>query len=115
VQINNENEQVTANSDDETKKPSQKDEQATANSDDESKEPSEKDEQTTTNTVETKKPSQKKDKNELAELRIDHLKKLLRIAGIRLIFKKAELDELPSNEARIKYLKGFFGAAGFTG
>jgi hypothetical protein len=50
-----------------------------------------------------------------AQSRIEHLKKLLRISGIRLIIKKTELDELSSNKAKIDYLKSFFDTAGFTG
>jgi hypothetical protein len=59
----------------------------------------------------TKKPIQKNP----AQSRIEHLKKLLRISGIRLLIKKTELDELSSNKAKIDYLKSFFDTAGFTG
>ncbi|CAF2787198.1 unnamed protein product [Rotaria sp. Silwood2] len=73
-----------------------------------------KDEQTTTND-DTKKSSQKKSQGDHAQLRIERLKKLLRISGIRLIIKKTELDELRSNKAKINYLKSLFNKAGFTG
>jgi hypothetical protein len=59
-----------------------------------------KDEQTTDN---TKKSLQKTDQ---AQTRIEHLKKLLRISGIRLIMKKTELDQFTSKKAN---------TAGFTG
>ncbi|CAF3830411.1 unnamed protein product [Rotaria sordida] len=73
-----------------------------------------KDEQTTTND-DTKNLSQKTSKNEKGQSRIEHLKKLLRISGIRFIIKNTELDELRSNKARINYLKSLFDKAGFTG
>jgi hypothetical protein len=74
------------------------------------------DEQTTaTTTEEPKKSIQKKDKTDQEQSRIDHLKKLLRISGIRLMIKKTELDELASHKAKINYLKSFFDNAGFTG
>ncbi|CAF1071892.1 unnamed protein product [Didymodactylos carnosus] len=46
---------------------------------------------------------------------IDHLKKLLRTSGIRLIVKKAELEQHPSIKDKIKYLKSLFEKAGYTG
>ncbi|CAF0802878.1 unnamed protein product [Rotaria sordida] len=73
-----------------------------------------KDEQTTIND-DTKNLSQKTSKNEKGQSRIEHLKKLLRISGIRFIIKNTELDELRSNKARINYLKSLFDKAGFTG
>jgi len=68
-----------------------------------------KDEQTIDN---TKKSLQKTDQ---AQIRIEHLKKLLRISGIRLIMKKTELDQFTSKKAKIDYLKSLFDTAGFTG
>jgi hypothetical protein len=71
-------------------------------------------EQTTTD--EPKKISpKKKDKNDQAQSRIEHFKKLLRISGIRFIIKNAELDQFASNKAKINYLKSLFQTAGFTG
>ncbi|CAF1542814.1 unnamed protein product, partial [Adineta steineri] len=75
----------------------------------------ENDEQSTTTTNDKKKPSQKKDKNDQGQSRIEHLKKLLRISGIRLIIKKTELEELKSHKAKINYLKSLFDTAGYTG
>jgi hypothetical protein len=66
-------------------------------------------------TDETKKPTQKKDKSDQEQSRIEHLKKLLRISGIRHSIKKTELDELSSNRKKINYLKSIFDTAGFTG
>ena len=62
-----------------------------------------------------KKSSEKKDTNDRAQSRIDHLKKLLRLSGIRLIMKKSELEQFSSNKAKIDYLKSMFDTAGFTG
>lgn len=62
-----------------------------------------------------KKSSEKKDTNDRAQSRIDHLKKLLRLSGIRLIMKKSELEQFSSNKAKIDYLKSLFDTAGFTG
>jgi hypothetical protein len=55
------------------------------------------------------------DKHEQEQARIDHLKKLLRTSGIRLMMKKTELDEYSSNEAKIEYLQSLFTAAGYHG
>lgn len=85
-----------------------------SSSSDVKKEPTEnKDEETTAN-AKIKTPSQKSSK-ERALLRIEHFKKLLRIAGIRHNFKRNELDEYKSNKAKLDYLKSLFEKAGFTG
>ncbi|CAF1084767.1 unnamed protein product [Rotaria sp. Silwood1] len=109
-------EQTTTN--DDTKKSSSsqdKDEQTTTNDDTKNLSPSQdKDKQTTTND-DTKKSSQRKSKSDQAQARIEHLKKLLRISGIRFIIKKNELDEFRSNKAKIDYLKSLFDKAGYTG
>ena len=63
----------------------------------------------------TKKLSQKKDANDRAQSRIDHLKKLLRLSGIRAVMKKSELEPFSSNKAKINYLQSLFQSAGFTG
>ena len=69
-----------------------------------------------TKTAETsKKTSKKKENSDPLQARIENLKKLLRTSGIRLMIKKTELEELPSDKARIKYLKSLFDTAGFTG
>ncbi|CAF0804068.1 unnamed protein product [Rotaria sordida] len=113
----------SVSSDDETKqekiKPkkkrkSKKETTATTNTKKNSSPKQDKDEQTTTND-DTKNLSQKTSKNEKGQSRIEHLKKLLRISGIRFIIKNTELDELRSNKARINYLKSLFDKAGFTG
>jgi len=90
-----------------------KDEQA-VNDIKQSSDEKEQDEQAIT-TENTKKSSKKKDEDDKAQSRIEHLKKLLRISGVRLMIKKTELDELPSTKAKINYLKSLFDAAGFTG
>ncbi|CAF0752516.1 unnamed protein product [Didymodactylos carnosus] len=46
---------------------------------------------------------------------IDHLKKLLRASGIRLIVKNAELEQYVSKEEKTEYLKSLFEKAGYTG
>jgi len=79
------------------------------------KQSSDEKEQATTTTENTEKSSKKKDNDDKAQSRIEHLKKLLRISGVRLMIKKTELDELPSTKAKINYLKSLFDAAGFTG
>ena len=63
----------------------------------------------------SKRTSTKKEKADPTQVRIDHLKKLLRTSGIRSTIKKTELEELPSDKARIKYLKSLFDTAGYTG
>ncbi|CAF4723233.1 unnamed protein product, partial [Rotaria magnacalcarata] len=64
--------------------------------------------------ADTKKPVQTKSKDDLAQTRIEHFKKLLRISGIRLIIKRTELDQFKSNKAKIDYLKSLFDKGGFT-
>jgi len=64
---------------------------------------------------ETKATVPKKDKTEQEQTRIDHLKKLLRISGIKTIVKKTELEPLNTNRKKINYLKSLFDAAGFQG
>lgn len=74
------------------------------------------DEPVPTNTPEaSKKTWKKKENGDPLQARIENLKKLLRTSGIRLMIKKTELEELPSDKARIKYLKSLFDTAGFTG
>ncbi|CAF0752717.1 unnamed protein product [Rotaria sordida] len=98
------------------KRKSKKETTATTNTKKNSSPKQDKDEQTTTTTNDdTKNLSQKTSKNEKGQSRIEHLKKLLRISGIRFIIKNTELDELRSNKARINYLKSLFDKAGFTG
>lgn len=62
-----------------------------------------------------KKSSDTKDTNDRTQFRIDHLKKLLRLSGIRQVMKKSELEPFSSNKAKIAYLKSLFDTAGFTG
>lgn len=95
---------------------SKKKTEETPKSDEKSEETSKSDEKLeATPDEDTKKISQKKDADDRGQLRVDHLKKLLRLSGIRPIMKKSELEPYSSNKAKIKYLKSLFDAAGFTG
>lgn len=69
----------------------------------------------TTKKRSSKKPAEKTEKKNEEPAQMTHLKKLLRVSGIRFRLKNTELDAFPSDAEKIKYLTSLLKAEGLNG